>query len=371
MSDNIFFGDLKKQYSEIKNEIDQAIKKVLLKGWFILGKEVEEFEKEFAGYCGAKYCLGVANGLEALQISLLVLGIKKGDEVITTPLTAMATSLAIMNVGAKPVFVDIDSITYNIDASKIEKAVSKKTKAILPVHLYGQMAQMDKIMKIARKYKLAVVEDCAQAAGSAYKGRKAGTFGDLGAFSFYPSKNLGAYGDAGCIITNNKKLAEKVRAFRDYGQDGRYNHVYLGLNSRLDEIQAAILRVKLKHLDRWNKQRRRLAKLYNKLLAGAEVVWPTEQKSNYHIYHLYVIRTKKRDELLKYLLKHGVQTGVHYPKLIYQQPAYKEAGLPKGNCPVAEKYCQEIISLPIYPELKEKETRYICKKVKEFINQND
>lgn len=364
----ILFGDLKKQYLPIKNEINKAINRVLNSGWFVLGKEVEDFEKKFAKYSGAKYCVGVANGLEALQISLMSLGIENGDEVITTPLTAMATSLAITQAGAKPIFVDIDPLTYNIDASKIEQAISKKTKAILPVHLYGQMAEMDKIMKIARKHKLSVVEDCAQATGASFKNKKAGTYGNIGAFSFYPSKNLGAYGDAGCVITNNKKLAEKIKALRDYGQLGKYNHVYQGLNSRLDEIQAAILRVKLKYLDRWNKKRRELANIYNKCLVESGAVLPLEQKDNYHIYHLYVIKTKNRDELQKYLLKQGIQTAWHYPKLIYQQLAYKSTGLVKENCQIAKKCIKKIISLPIYPELSEKEIKYICKKINEFIN---
>lgn len=359
-------GNLKKQYFFVKKEINQAVSRTLNSGWFILGKEVESFEKKFAGYSGVKYCVGVANGLEALQISLVALGVGRGDEVITTPLTAMATTLAIIHVGAKPVFVDIDSKSFNIDASKIEQAITKKTKAILPVHLYGQMADMALIMKIAKRYRLLVIEDCAQAHGAEYKGKKAGSFGDCGAFSFYPSKNLGAFGDGGCIITNNAKLAEKIRSLRDYGQQGRYNHIYLGFNSRLDELQAAILKVKLKHLDNWNDRRRQLAKIYNQLLNEAEVVQPVELKGYFHIYHLYVVRTKKRDELKEYLLKQGVKTEIHYPKVLYRQPFYINFSRNKNSCSIAEKYCQEILSLPLYPELTIEQVKYICQAIKKF-----
>lgn len=362
----ILFGDLKKQYLVIKDKIDAAGKKVFNKGWFILGREVKNFEKEFAEYCGIKHCLGVANGLEALQISLMALGVGRGDEVITTPLTAMATSLAIIQVGAKPIFVDIDPKSFNLDAGKIEQAITKKTKAIMPVHLYGQMASIEEIMKIAAKHNLLVIEDCAQAHGAEYKGKKAGSFGACGAFSFYPSKNLGAYGDGGCIITNNKKLAEKIRALRDYGQSGRYNHLYLGLNSRLDELQAAILRVKLRYLDAWNKKRKQLAKIYNRQLSKIGTVVPAELKNYFHIYHLYVIRTGKRDELVKYLFKNGIQAGVHYPKLVYQQPAYKDFSKEIISCPIAEKCCREIVSLPLYPELTVKQVEYICDVIKKF-----
>lgn len=364
----ITFGNLKKQYFSVKKEINQAVSRTLKSGWFILGKEVESFEKEFADYSGVKYGVGVANGLEALQISLMALGVGRGDEVITTPLTAMATSLAIIHAGARPVFVDIDPINYNLDAKKIEKAITKKTKAILPVHLYGQMADMASIMKIAERNHLLVLEDCAQAHGAEYKGEKAGSFGDCGAFSFYPSKNLGAFGDGGCVVTNDKKIADKIRALRDYGQQGRYNHIYLGFNSRLDELQAAILKVKLKHLDNWNDRRRQLAKIYNQLLSEAEVVQPVELKGYFHIYHLYVVRSKERDRLVKYLFKNGIQAGIHYPKVIYRQKAYEYFSKKICNCPIAEKYCQEIVSLPLYPELTDAQVKRICKLIKFFLN---
>lgn len=359
------FGNLKKQYLSIKKELDQAIARVMNSGWYILGKEVEAFEKEFAGYCKVKHCVGVGNGMEALQISLLALGVGEGDEVITTPLSAAATSIAIIHIGAKPVFVDINPNTYNIDVDKIEKAITRKTKAIIPVHLYGQMVDMQKIRQIAKKHKLAVVEDCAQAHGASLDGIKAGAWGDVGAFSFYPSKNLGAYGDGGCVVTNNKKIAEKVRALRDYGQMGRYEHKYIGLNSRLDELQAAILRVKLRHLNKWNAQRRKMAKLYSKLLVDTPLVLPRVVGGNAsHVWHLYVVRTKKRNQLQRYLVKHGISTQIHYPKALTDQPVIKSAS--KGRCPQAKRIVRDILSLPLYPELGKGEIKYICQKIKDF-----
>jgi len=362
---DIPFGDLKKQYLSIKPEIDGAISRVLKSGWFILGKEVEQFEKEFAKYCGVKYAIGVGNGMEALQISLMALGIGRGDEVITTPLSAAATALAIIHIGARPVFVDIDPATFNIDASKIERAITGKTKAILPVHLYGQMSDMPTIMKIAKKYSLKVIEDACQAHGAEMRNKKAGAWGDTGAFSFYPSKNLSAFGDGGCITTNSRHLAEKMRALRDYGQQGRYNHLYLGLNSRLDELQAAVLRVKLCHLQKWNSRRRKLSKLYFKLLKNTPLILPKcakEDKS--HVWHLHVVRAQNRNKLQKYLAEQRVGTAVHYQRVLYKQPAVRPfAG---ARCPQAEKAVKEILSLPLYPELSEQEITQICKKVKDF-----
>jgi len=359
---NIPFGNLKENYNISKRAIDKSIVRVLNSGWFILGKEVELFEKEFARFCGAKYCVGVANGLEALQISLLASGIKKGDEVITTPLSAAATALAIIHIGAKPVYVDIDSETYNIDPEKIKKAITKKTKAILPVHLYGQICDMQSIIKIAKKHNLKIIEDCAQSHGATIKNKKAGTFGDCGAFSFYPSKNLGAYGDAGCIVTNNSNIAKLARSLRDYGQINRYEHKYCGFNSRLDEIQAAILRVKLLKLSEYNKKRVQVAKWYNESLYGIGIVLPSEGHFGGHVWHLYVICAKNRDKLQKYLQKNGIQTQVHFPKVLYKQ----EALLSYSKCLIAENAVKEILSLPVYPELSKKEVEYICKSIKEF-----
>ena len=361
------FGNLKKQYLSIQKEIDFVIKQVLNKGWFILGENVEKFEEEFAKYCGVKYGIGVANGVEAIQIALIGLDIGKGDEVITVANSCPATALGIYLSGAKPVYVDINSDSYNIDISKIEEKITKRTKAILPVHLYGQTAQMDLINKIAKKYKLKVVEDACQAHGAEYKGRKAGSLGDIGCFSFYPSKNLGAYGDGGMIVTDNKKLAEKLKRLRNYGKDKKGEFLEKGINSRLDELQAAILRVKLKHLDKWIEQRRYFANLYNDYLKNSGMILPKEDKDCFHSYHLYVIRSKRRNQLMNFLKKKGIQTVIHYPKVIYLEKAYQDLNFKKGTCPIAEKISQEIISLPIYPELTEKEIKEISENILNYV----
>jgi dTDP-4-amino-4,6-dideoxygalactose transaminase len=364
---NVTFVDLKRQYKYLKKDIDRAICKVLKSTHFILGEEEQKFEREFAEYCGAKYGIGVASGTDALLISLRALGIGNGDEVITTPNTFTATVDAIVRNRARPVLVDIDPDTYNIDAAKIEKKITKKTKAIIPVHLYGLPAEMGRIMKIARKHKLFVVEDAAQAHGAEYKERKAGSFGITGCFSFYPAKNLGAYGDGGMIITSNKQLAEKLRMLRNYGSRKKYYHDFVGYNSRLDEIQAAILRVKLKHLNKWENKRRKHAALYRKLLKSInEIVLPEEVKDLKHVYHLFVIRTKQRNALQKYLGSKGIQTGIHYPIPIDLEKAYRFLGYRKGDFPVTEKYDKEILSLPMFPELTDKEIRYTCREIVKF-----
>jgi len=360
------FGDLKKNYLSIQKEIDKAIKKVLGKGWYILGSEVKEFEKEFSNYCGVKYGIGVANGMEALQISLNVLNIGAGDEVITVPNSAMATSLAIIRSGAKPVFVDINQDSYNIDIPQIEGKITKRTKAILLVHLFGQMAEMDSINKIAKKHNLKVIEDACQAHGSEYMNKRSGSWGDVGCFSFYPSKNLGAYGDGGMIVTNNAKVAEQAIILRNYGKKTRYNFYKKGINSRLDEIQAAILRVKLKHLDKWNKKRREIAGWYNYFLTDSPVIIPEEQKKCFHIYHLYVIKSEKRDKLKEFLDKNNVGTEIHYPKVNYLEKAYSDLKIRKGTCPVAEKTSKIILSLPMYPELTRKEIKKISQLILSF-----
>lgn len=360
------FGDLKRQYFSIKQEINKEINGVLKKGWFILGENVSAFEEDFAQYCGVKYGVGVANGLEALQISLISLNIGAGDEVITAPNSALATSLAISTIGAKPVFVDIDPATYNIDASKIEEKITQKTKAILPVHLFGQPAEMGAINEIAWKHRLRIIEDACQAHGAEYKNRKAGSLGDVGCFSFYPSKNLGAYGDGGMIVTNNKNIAEKAKQLRNYGQAKKNVFLKKGLNSRLDELQAAILRIKLKHLDEWNEKRRFLAGLYSQHLADLPIFIPREQKNCRHIYHLYVVKAKKRNQLQRYLTVQGIETAIHYPKPIYLQKAYRDLDLKKGLCPVAERSSWEILSLPIYPELRKSEVSKIIQAILNF-----
>lgn len=363
----IDFVDLKRQYLSIKEGIDAAIMDVLNKTSYIMGENVLKFQEEFSGFCGAKYAIGVNSGSAALQLSLIAAGIKPGDEVITTPFTFIATAEAISNVGAKPVFVDIDK-TYNIDAAKIEDAITEKTKAILPVHLYGQCADMDTILEIAKKHKLKVIEDACQAHGAEYKGRKAGSIGDVGCFSFYPSKNLGAYGDGGMVITNNEEIANKVAMLRDHGRSlgEKYKHSKIGFNERLDAIQAAVLRVKLGHLNEWNEKRRKNAALYTQFLKGTGSITPLEASYAKHIYHLYVIRIKGRDKLQEYLKNNGISAVIHYPIPLHLQPAYCFLRYKKGDFPVAEEYSSDIISLPMFPELKKEEIEFIAGKIKEF-----
>lgn len=352
-------GDLKLQYSAIKVEIDEAVHSVLEGGWFILGKNVAAFESEFAAYLGAAHAIGVGNGTDALQLALLACGIGPGDEVITVPNSATFTALAISATGATPRFVDIDPDSFNLDPHKLPEAISPRTKAIIPVHLYGQSADMDTILAIARQHGLVVIEDAAQAHGATYHGRKVGTLGDLGCFSFYPSKNLGAFGDAGAVVTDNVELANRVHMLRNGGQKARYDHQLLGINSRLDELQAAILRVKLSYLDRWNQQRRHLAALYSALLGDSSVETPLEMPLVEHVYHQYVIRCSRRDELQTYLRQCGVETAIHYPVPIHLQAAYRGLNVGHGSFPVAERYAHEVLSLPIYPELTDAKARQV------------
>lgn len=358
------FFDLKKQYMEIKQEIDAAVSSVFESGVLILGENVKSFEKEFATYNNTKHCIGVGNGMEALQLALMVLGIGGGDEVITVANTSAATALSITSIGAKPVFVDIDKDSCNIDPTKIENAITNKTKAIIPVHLFGQTADMDPIVEIAGKHNLKVVEDACQAHGAEYKGKKAGIIGNIGCFSFYPTKNLGAYGDGGAIITNNKEIAEELSMLRNYGQETRYIHKYKGLNSRLDEIQAAILRIKLKHLDEYIKKRRKKAKLYNELIKNPKIIIPIEKEYAKHAYHLYVVRANKRDKLKTYLKNKGIQTLIHYPIPLHMQHAFKE--LKQYNLPITEDYSNKILSMPIYPELEDEDIEQIAEKINSF-----
>ncbi len=360
------FLELKSQYKQIKEEIDLAIENCLNRGQFILGEEVSAFEEEFARYCGTKYCLGTSSGTSALFLALIACGIGEGDEVITTPFTFVSTSLAISYTGAKPVFVDINPETYTIDSSKIEEKITPRTKAILPVHLYGHPADMDSIMELARKYNLKVIEDAAQAHGAEYKGVKVGSFGDCGCFSFYPTKNLGAYGDGGGIVTSDEKIASKIAILRNYGQRSRYYHDIIGFNARLDEIQAAILRVKLRHLDRWNEKRRRNAAFYSEKLKGAGVILPKEASFAKHIYYLYVIRSKRRDELKEYLLKEGIQTLIHFPTPLHLQRLYQSLGYQKGDFPASEECAKEVLSLPIYPEMENEELGKVAEAIIAF-----
>ena len=363
----ITFVDLKGEYAEIRPEISQAIQRVLKNGWFILGEEVERFEEEFSKYVGAKYGIGVNSGSDALFLALKALGIGEGDEVITVSHTFISTADAIARNGAKPVLVDIDPDTYCVDVSRIEERITNKTRAILPVHLYGHPADMQPITEIARRYNLAVVEDACQAHGAEFKGRKVGSIGDVGCFSFYPIKNLGAYGDGGMVVTDDEELAVKLKMLREYGQPQKYHHDFIGVNSRLDEIQAAILRVKLKYLDEWNEKRRRVAKLYDELLRNSHLVKPVEKEYAKHVYHLYVIRGEERDRLQRHLRANGIQTQIHYPIPVHRQKAY-QALVADANMPATEKICQEILSLPMHPFLGEDEVQAVAECVRNAVD---
>ncbi|NQV88631.1 MAG: DegT/DnrJ/EryC1/StrS family aminotransferase [Parcubacteria group bacterium] len=360
----ILFNDFSKNYRKEGKEINHAIERVLKSGYYILGKEVENFEKSFASYLKIKNTIGVGNGMEALQIALMALDIKHGDEIITTPLSAVATVLAHKTIGAKTIFTDIDRF-FHIKTDDIEKKITPRTKAIMPVHLYGQPADMDKIMAISKKHNLYVIEDCAQAHGAEFKGKKVGTFGTFGCFSFYPTKNLGAIGDGGAIVTNNNTLAEKCRKIRNYGQKNRYEHEIIGLNSRLDELQAAILSIKLKTLDKHNKRRREIASIYIKKLSNIKnIKLPELRNGTQHAFHLFVIETDKRDGLKVFLKKNGVDTLIHYPIPLHKQECFKEHN--KENLPIVQEKTKKILSLPIHPYLKNNEVIYICEKIKSF-----
>ncbi len=346
-------------------EIEEAIKRVIKKRWFILGEEVENFEKEFAQYLNVKHAISVNSGSDALYLAIKALDIGEGDEVITVSLTFISTVDAIVRNGATPVFVDIEPDTYCIDVTKIEEKITDRTRAIIPVHLYGHPADMDPIMEIARKYDLYVIEDACQAHGAEYRGKKVGGIGHIGCFSFYPAKNLGAYGDGGMVVTGDEVIAEKIRLMRNYGQRKKYHHEFIGLNSRLDEIQAAVLRVKLNKLDDNNSKRHTLAELYNMSLKNTTIITPVEKEYARHVYHLYVIRTQRRDELQRYLLKRGIYTQIHYPIPVHKQSAYK--GFDKAELPVTELVCNEVLSLPMYPSLKTEELDYITEKIRDYL----
>ncbi len=361
------FGDLKRQYQNLREPIDAATREVYESGWFVLGQHVKKFEDEFARYCGAKYGVGVGSGTEALHLALLACDIRPCDEVITVSNTCVPTLSAISFAGAIPVLVDIDPKTFTINPNLIEERITSKTKAIMPVHLYGQCADMDAILTIAKKYNLFVIEDCAQAHGSMYKGKMAGTMGHVGAFSFYPSKNLGALGDGGLVLTNDESLAQKVYKLRNYGQEKRYYHSIKGFNSRLDELQAAILTTKLPYLDTWNQRRREIANLYKNAFEPLGIICPLEIVENlgdrFHIYHLYVIRVPQRDKFQHLLSTAGISTMIHYPVPIHLQESYQELREQSSYLPITEKTANEIVSLPIYPELTDLEVDYIINTV--------
>lgn len=366
------FVDLKAQYRQLKDEVDPAVLAVMQRGDFVLGGAVTEFEREFAEYCHVEHCVGVDSGYSALELMIRAYDIGPGDEVITAANTFIATTLAISNTGATPVLVDCDPQTYNIDASKIEAAITPRTKAIMPVHLYGQAADMDAIVGIARKHGLLVFEDAAQASGARYKGRRAGSLGDAAAFSFYPGKNLGAYGDGGAVTTNDAAIAEKIRLLRNIGQKVKYYHEVKGYNHRLDTIQAAVLRVKLPYLDGWNASRRRAAATYAEMLAGLPIVAPETADYAEHIFHLFVVRVSGgREALMDRLKGAGIATGLHYPIPIHLQPAYVELGYKRGDFPVTEAYADEILSLPIFPELDDEKVAYVANAIREFMAEHE
>lgn len=359
------FFDSTRQFSKIKPKINASVTRVLHSGKFILGKEGVRFENAFAGYIGARYGVGVNSGTDALKIALRSLGVKPGDEVITVPNTAVPTVSAIRETGAIPVFVDINEY-FTIDIRNIERAITKKTKVVLPVHLYGQPCDMAAILYIAKKYKLKVIEDCAQATGASIQNKKAGTFGDIACFSFYPTKNLGAYGDGGMIVTSDTKLADAARRLRTYGMEKTYYAYEEGYNSRLDELQAAVLNIKLPHTDAWNARRKEIASYYLENITNRHIMLPRLNTGVSHVFHLFVIRTKGRERLKRYLQRHGIGCGVHYPFPIHLQKAYAFLGYKNGDLPETESAAQDILSLPIFPELTDKELRHIVAKINAF-----
>lgn len=354
--------DLKKEYNSISEEMNQNISKVLKKGYYVMGDEVNKFESEFARYLGRDYAVSVNSGSDALFLAVKALKIGKDDEVITVSHTFTSTVDAIVRNGAKPVLVDVERDSYCIDPSKIEDAITKKTKAIIPVHMYGHPADMDSILSIADEHGLHVIEDSCQAHGAEYRGRKTGCMGDAGCFSFYPTKNLGCYGDAGMVVTNSKKLKENLVMLRNYGQSKKYHHKFIGYNSRMDEIQAAILMVKLKYLDQWNKKRRTIAELYNNHLKDTDIETPLEKEYSKHVYYVYVVKHKNRDLLQKELLKQGVQTMIHYPVPVHKQDAYLDHQ--NHSLPVSEKICEQVLSLPMNPYLSKEDVMKICECIK-------
>jgi dTDP-4-amino-4,6-dideoxygalactose transaminase len=358
--------DLKAQYAAIRDEVMQEIGEVCESQIFALGPAVAEFEKNVAAYCNSKHAIGVSSGTDALLVSLMALGVKSGDEVITTPFSFFATAGCVVRVGARPVFVDVEPDSYNIDPDAIEEKITEKMRAVIPVHLFGQLARMEAITEIARRHNLAVIEDAAQAIGASRNGTLAGNFGDCGCFSFYPTKNLGGFGDGGLVTTNSDSLADDIRTLRDHGQKPRYFYKVIGGNFRLDGIQGAVLNVKLKYLDDWNEKRRQNAALYDSLFAGSPVGTPAIDSGNVSIYHQYTVTVPERDELQKYLTANDIGSAVFYPKPLHLQDCFKELGYKEGDMPVAERLCNEVLSLPVYPELSKQEIEYVAGTILKF-----
>ena len=361
--------DLKAQYESIKSEIDGAIAEVLATTQFILGPEVEAFEARFADYCQSRFAFGVNSGTSALHLAMLAAGVGPGDEVITVSYTFVATVAGILYTGAKPVFVDIDPLTCNIDPGKIEAAITPKTKVIMPVHLYGTCADMDPILDIARRHNLIVIEDAAQAVGAEYKGRRAGSIGELACFSFYPGKNLGAYGEAGAVVTNNEKYLEIIKQLRDQGQSAKYLHERVGYNYRMEALQGAVLSVKLKHLDDWTTARRRHAKAYSEALSDSGLRLLEEPASCKSVYHIFPMFTEYRNELREHLRANGISSGIHYPIPVHLQRGFDNLGFNEGDLPQTEGVCREVLSLPMYPELTDEMVMQIVDSVRQFCRQ--
>jgi dTDP-4-amino-4,6-dideoxygalactose transaminase len=358
------FLDLKAQYEPIKNQMNAAIQQVISQTAFAGGPFVERFEKDFAAFCNCKYAIACSSGTSALRLALFSLGIGEGDEVITTPNTFIATAEAISACGAKPIFVDIDEQTYNMNAELLEDAITPQTKAVIPVHLYGQVCEMEKILRVADSHGLFVIEDACQAHGAQYKDWTAGSMGDAGCFSFYPGKNLGAYREAGAVTTNKPELAEKMRMYRDHGQQSKYYHSVVGWNDRMDGIQGAVLSVKLQYLAQWNQARRKHARQYGQSLSDiGDIVTPVNPTNGEHVYHIYAIRTQFRDTLMKHLAERGIACGIHYPIPIHLQKAYRHLGLPEGSFPVAEMCAGEQVSLPMFPELRSSQIQAVCEAI--------
>lgn len=359
-------ADLKSQYQSIKTEVDTAIADVVESGQFILGHQVEGFEADFSSYCQSRYALGMNSGTSALHLALLAAGVGPGDEVITVSYTFVATAAAVCYTGATPVFVDIDPLTCNIDPTRIEPAITPKTKAIMPVHLYGSCADMDPILDIARRHNLIVIEDAAQAHGSEYKGRRAGSIGELACFSFYPGKNLGAYGEGGAVVTSNERYVELLKQLRDQGQSKKYYHTMIGYNYRMEAIQGAVLGVKLKYLDAWNTLRRKHAAVYARELAGAGLRLLEELPQTKSVHHIFPVFTAQRDALREHLHEAGISTGLHYPIPVHLQPGFRHLGHKKGDFPETERACEEVLSLPMYPELSDEAVLSVVESVLQF-----
>lgn len=368
---NVPMLDLSEQYGELREEILNVLDEVMKGSHFILGDHVKKIEADVAKYSNVQYGVGCANGSDAIHIALQAAGVTAGDEVITTPFTFFATGGSIVRAGGVPVFVDIDPISFNIDASKIEEKITEKTKAIIPVHLYGQMADMEKIMEIGKKHNLAVICDAAQAIGARQNGKSVGELSTATTYSFFPTKNLGAYGDGGMIVTDDEKLAETMRVIRVHGSKPKYYHSILGYNSRLDEMQAAILNVKFPHLDKWSENRREHASLYTELLnakVGENVKTPVEVEGYYHVYHQYTILTERRDELQAFLKDRGVSTMIYYPLPLHLQPVFKDLGYKEGDFPLAERAAKNALSLPMFPEMKKDQQEYVVEQIEAFFN---